>query len=75
MSPDQILFLSDNIKEVDAALEAKMVATLVDRPGNAPVSEDDRSRVDVVESLDELDLAEVANDPPPPDSKPEVDEA
>ena len=62
MQPDEILFLSDNVKEIDAALEAGMAAILVDRPGNAPVSNSDRSRLDMVESLAEVDLAEELND-------------
>ena len=58
MSPNEILFLSDNVKEVDAALAAGMEAILVDRPGNAAVSEEDRARLHVIQSLDEVDLLE-----------------
>lgn len=54
--PAETLFLSDNIKEVDAAIEAGLKSILVDRPGNAAVSESDRARVDVVQSLEELKL-------------------
>ncbi|KAF2767311.1 2,3-diketo-5-methylthio-1-phosphopentane phosphatase [Teratosphaeria nubilosa] len=55
--PSQTLFLSDNVKEIDAATEAGLKAVLVDRPGNAPVSNEDRRRMQVVESLDEITLA------------------
>ena len=51
-----MLFLSDNVKEVDAALKAGMLPLIVDRPGNAPVSEEDRSRLNSVNSLDEIKL-------------------
>jgi enolase-phosphatase E1 len=54
--PATVLFLSDNVKEVDAAIEAGMQSILVDRPGNAPVSDADRSRLHVVASLDEIKL-------------------
>jgi enolase-phosphatase E1 len=60
MQPNEILFLSDNVKEVDAALEAGMEACLVDRLGNAPVPDSDRARLDIVESLDEVGVAEDA---------------
>ena len=62
MQPSEILFLSDNVKEIDAALEASMKAILVDRAGNAPVPDADRARLNVVESLDEVTLAEETND-------------
>ncbi|SMR46350.1 unnamed protein product [Zymoseptoria tritici ST99CH_1E4] len=54
--PSTMLFLSDNVKEVDAAIEAGMQSILVDRPGNAAVSEADRSRLQVVTSLDEIEI-------------------
>lgn len=57
LQPEEILFLSDNVKEVDAATEAKMRSILVDRPGNAPVSDEDRKRLDVVDSLSEINVA------------------
>ena len=45
------------MKEVDAAVLAGMQYLLVDRPGNAPLSDADRSRLAVVESLEEVDPA------------------
>lgn len=52
--PEQILFLSDNVKEIDAAHVAKMQAVLVQRPGNAEIAFADRSRLQIVESLSEV---------------------
>lgn len=46
-----ILFLSDNVKEIQAAKEAGMPALLVDRPGNAPLSKADREAFIVIETL------------------------
>ncbi|KAL1306494.1 hypothetical protein AAFC00_005189 [Neodothiora populina] len=52
-----ILFLSDNVKEVKAATEAGMKAIVVDRPGNAPLSEEDRKTYKVVDSLYDISLS------------------
>jgi enolase-phosphatase E1 len=54
--PEEILFLSDNVKEVRAAIEAKLHAVVVDRPGNAPLSDADREELQVVESFEQLDV-------------------
>lgn len=48
------LFLSDNVREVEAAREAGMRACVVQRPGNAELPEDVRGRLEVVESFEEL---------------------
>jgi enolase-phosphatase E1 len=48
------LFLSDNVREVEAAREAGMRACVVQRPGNAELAEDVRGRLEVVESFEEL---------------------
>lgn len=53
---ERVLFLSDNVKEVRAAREAGMRALLVDRPGNAPVSVEDRRELGAVESLAEIEI-------------------
>ncbi|KAH9844696.1 Enolase-phosphatase E1 [Teratosphaeria destructans] len=58
--PSQTLFLSDNVKEIDAATQAGLKAILVDRPGNAPVSNEDRERMQVIDSLDEITLEHAA---------------
>ena len=51
------LFLSDNVKEVAAALEAGMSSCVVDRPGNAELSEQDRARYKMITSFDEISPA------------------
>ncbi|KAL1844040.1 hypothetical protein VTJ49DRAFT_5791 [Mycothermus thermophilus] len=51
---DEWLFLSDNVREVAAAKEAGMQSFVVERPGNAPLSEEDRAKHRVVRSFDEL---------------------
>jgi enolase-phosphatase E1 len=56
-SADTILFLSDNVKEVKAAIEAGMQSIVVDRPGNAPLSEEDKSEYKVVSVLNEISLS------------------
>jgi len=53
---EKVLFLSDNVKEVRAAREAGMRALIVDRPGNAPVSQEDRRELGAVESLQEVEI-------------------
>ena len=54
--PSDILFLSDNIDEVGAAMEAHMDSILVERPGNAPVSHHDKLKYGAVDSLDKVHL-------------------
>lgn len=54
---NRILFLSDNVKEVQAALEAGMKSIVVDRPGNAPLSEEDKKTYQVVDSLYHISLS------------------
>ncbi|KAK4242619.1 HAD-like domain-containing protein [Achaetomium macrosporum] len=50
----QWLFLSDNVREVEAAKEAGMQSVVVERPGNAGLSEEDRRKHRVIKSFDEL---------------------
>ncbi|PNS19985.1 Enolase-phosphatase E1 [Sphaceloma murrayae] len=54
VKPEAVLFLSDNVKEVAAAKEAGMHAVVIDRPGNATLSDDDRKKHLVLSSLDEI---------------------
>ena len=49
------LFLSDNVKEVAAAKEAGMQSYVVQRPGNADLSDEARKEHRVIQSFDELD--------------------
>ncbi|GME27843.1 Enolase-phosphatase E1 [Neofusicoccum parvum] len=53
---NEILFLSDNVKEVKAALEAGMRSFVIDRPGNEPLSEDDRRAFAVHTSFKDIPL-------------------
>jgi len=53
---NHVLFLSDNVKEVRAAQIAGMESLVVDRPGNAKLSEEDKNELTVITSLDEIDL-------------------
>lgn len=52
--PESILFLSDNPKEVDAAIEAGFSAYIVVRPGNAPLPEGAESKYKVITTLDNI---------------------
>ncbi|KAK0308240.1 enolase-phosphatase E1 [Friedmanniomyces endolithicus] len=56
--PARTLFLTDNVREYDAAASAGLRVILLDRPGDAPVSAADRARMDVVQSFYDIDLAE-----------------
>lgn len=56
LKPEEIHFLSDNVKEVDAAIAAGMQSTLVDRPGNAVLPDADRERLEVVEALHDVNM-------------------
>ncbi|KAI1393893.1 enolase-phosphatase E1 [Hypoxylon trugodes] len=54
-SPGEWLFLSDNVKEVDAAIEAGMQSIVVQRPGNAPLPPEVPRRLRVIETFDAFD--------------------
>lgn len=54
VAKEQYLFLSDNVFEVRAALEAGMRACVVLREGNAPLGEGDRLGLQVVEGFEEV---------------------
>lgn len=53
---DRVVFLSDNVNEIRAAKDAGMKAIVVERPGNAPLSDRDRAQLDVVQSLEEIEF-------------------
>ncbi|KAF7189058.1 Enolase-phosphatase E1 [Pseudocercospora fuligena] len=55
--PEEVLFLSDNVKEVDAAIQAGMKSIVVDRPGNAPLADADKERLEVVTSLADIHVS------------------
>jgi enolase-phosphatase E1 len=52
--PKEWLFLSDNVKEVEAAKLAGMQSFIVERPGNADLSDDARKLHTVIKSFEEL---------------------
>jgi enolase-phosphatase E1 len=51
---DEWLFLSDNVKEVEAAKQAGMQSYIVERAGNAELSPEARTQHRVITSLDEI---------------------
>lgn len=54
-SPNEWLFLSDNVSEVDAAIQAGMQSVVVQRPGNAPLPVEIPKRLRVIETFESLD--------------------
>ncbi|KAF9365776.1 hypothetical protein BGX34_008380 [Mortierella sp. NVP85] len=54
VDPAKILFLSDNINEIVAAKKAGFQAVVTDRPGNAPLTEEERASNTVVSSFLEI---------------------
>ncbi|KAF9177058.1 hypothetical protein BGZ51_008981 [Haplosporangium sp. Z 767] len=58
ISPSRILFLSDNIHEIVAAKKAGMQAVVTDRPGNAPLTTEERTDNIVVKSFLEIPNAQ-----------------
>ncbi|KAG0317718.1 Enolase-phosphatase E1 [Dissophora globulifera] len=57
VAPSKILFLSDNIHEIVAAKKAGLQAVVLDRPGNAELTPDDRAGNIVVKSFLEIPKA------------------
>lgn len=55
-SPEKVLFLSDNVNEVKAALQAGLQSIVVVKPGNAALTEEDKQKYKTITSLDQLDL-------------------
>ena len=51
---DQWLFLSDNVREVEAAMHAGMQSFIVERPGNGDLSDDMRKIHRVIRSFEEV---------------------
>lgn len=54
--PQSVLFLSDNVDEVKAALKANMQSYIVIRPGNAPLTDEDILEYKTITSLSELEI-------------------
>lgn len=55
-NPQSVLFLSDNLEEVKAALKAEMQSYVVVREGNAPISDEDKLRYKAICSFTELKI-------------------
>ncbi|KNG45584.1 2,3-diketo-5-methylthio-1-phosphopentane phosphatase [Stemphylium lycopersici] len=53
-SVSNVSFLTDNVKEAEAASEANVYAIVVDRPGNAPLSDASKAKFPVIETLTDL---------------------
>ncbi|KAH8683262.1 enolase-phosphatase E1 [Tricladium varicosporioides] len=60
-SISQFLFLSDNVKEVQAAKAAGMQSFIVDREGNAPLSLEDKEGQIVVDSFEGIKFKALGN--------------
>lgn len=56
---EEALFLTDVVAEAKAAKEAGLNVVVLDRPGNAELSEDDRKEFTVVKSFADIPLASV----------------
>lgn len=50
--PNSVLFLSDSVREVNAAIEAGMQAAVVVREGNVPLSEEERASHSILHSFE-----------------------
>ncbi|RMZ67260.1 23-diketo-5-methylthio-1-phosphopentane phosphatase [Pyrenophora seminiperda CCB06] len=53
-SVQKITFLTDNVKEADAATQADVYSVIVDRPGNAPLDEEARAKYAIIDKLTDL---------------------
>ncbi|CAD6991295.1 unnamed protein product [Ceratitis capitata] len=53
---EDVLFLTDVVKEAEAAREAGMQVVLLARPGNAPLTDDDKIAFTFVENFDNLKI-------------------
>jgi len=56
VKPESVLFLSDNVKEVRAALAAGMKSLVVDRPGNTPLEEDDKRELYIITNFKDIEI-------------------
>ncbi|EDU46597.1 hypothetical protein PTRG_03759 [Pyrenophora tritici-repentis Pt-1C-BFP] len=53
-SVQKVTFLTDNVKEAEAAMQAGVYTVVVDRPGNAPLDDEARGKYPVIEKLTDL---------------------
>lgn len=56
LEPKDLLFFSDNIHEVKAAEEAGLRSIIVEKPGNKPIPEAEKSGLTTIKSFDEIDF-------------------
>ncbi|OAL55602.1 2,3-diketo-5-methylthio-1-phosphopentane phosphatase [Pyrenochaeta sp. DS3sAY3a] len=52
--PSKVVFLTDNVKEAEAATQANVYTVVVDRPGNAPLSDESTAKYVVIQQLTDL---------------------
>ena len=52
LQANEILFLSDSVQEIQAAIWAGMKAVVVDRPGNAPLETEYERSFPIMQALD-----------------------
>lgn len=55
-APEEVLFLTDVVKEAEAAKEAGLNVVLVSRPGNAELTDEQKTAYAVVESFENIPL-------------------
>lgn len=55
-TPEKVVFLTDNVKEAVAATSAGVYTVVVDRPGNAPLSEADYQSFPVIRQLPDIPI-------------------
>ncbi|KAH8716843.1 HAD-like domain-containing protein [Phaeosphaeriaceae sp. PMI808] len=53
-NPSKVTFFTDNVKEAEAATQAGVYTVIVDRAGNAPLSDGSKAQFTVVQELTEM---------------------
>lgn len=56
VDPSDILFFTDMIKEVEAAKKANIKVVVTSRPGNLPLTDDDKLENRIIETFDEISV-------------------
>ncbi|XP_017467685.1 PREDICTED: enolase-phosphatase E1 [Rhagoletis zephyria] len=56
LSSKDILFLTDVVKEAEAARDAGMQVVILNRPGNAPLTDDDKIAFTIADTFDNLKI-------------------
>ncbi|XP_075146969.1 enolase-phosphatase E1 [Haematobia irritans] len=55
-NPENILFLTDVVKEAEAANQAGYQTVILSRPGNAPLTDDDKSTFSIVDDFESFSV-------------------